>query len=357
MPHNIRRSLSVTFNDVSLVPQYSDIKSRNDVDLSVKFLGFTIKIPLISANMSTITEPSMVHAMSRNGGMGILHRYAEPNTVIGWIKFLRQSNIHPIIPSIGIQTEDVDLAAAYQDAGADAVNIDVAHAHCKRAIDLINHISCMGIKVIAGNVCTYDGAKDLMEAGADVIKVNVGAGSVCTTRVVTGHGVPQLSALMECVEARNKLVFPEKKLRPLIISDGGVSNSGDCVKALAFGADLVMSGYLFAGCPETPGDVVNGGGTEVVGQQQKFKRYLGMASQEARNSFGGTLEQYMPEGVSTLTPVKESVDTLLPKLAWGIKSGLSYSGAKNLAEFRSKVKYTMVTNSGEKEGRPWAQQN
>jgi IMP dehydrogenase len=354
MPH---QSLGITFNDVSLIPQYSDIKSRNDVDLSVDFLGFPIKIPLMSANMSTVTGPTMVSAMSRNGGIGILHRYEQPGTVIEWIKFLRQSNIHPIIPSIGIQTEAVDLAAVYQDVGADAINIDVAHGHCKRVVDLINHISGMGIKVIAGNVCTYEGAKNLIEAGADVIKVNVGAGSVCTTRVVTGHGVPQLSALTQCVEARNKLVSLKNGYKPLIISDGGVSNSGDCVKALAFGADLVMSGYLFAGCPETPGEVVGGYDPNSPGFEQKFKRYSGMASQEARNSFGGTLKQYMPEGVATLTPVKESVDTLLPKIAWGIKSGLSYSGAKNLAEFRAKVKYMMVTNSGEAEGRPWAQQS
>jgi len=338
--------LSLTFSDVSLIPQYSTIKSREEVDLSVDFLGFKLKIPLVSANMSTVTEPTMVQAISRAGGAGILHRYAKSDTIIDWITFLKRNGIHPIIPSIGIKPHDIDDAARYQAAGADIICIDVAHGDCERMVETVRTLVGMGMKVIAGNICTYDAVRRLITAGAHAIKIGVGPGSACSTRTVTGHGVPQLTSLMECEAARNLMFQGKRGPKTLIISDGGVSTTGDCVKALAFGANLVMSGYLFSGCPETPGEVIDEGNV-------KFKRYIGMASKEARDSFGGTSSNYMPEGVGRNVKVTESVSTLLPQLAWGIKSGLSYSGARDLQEFRDKCRYVMVTNNGEKEGQPW----
>jgi IMP dehydrogenase len=351
-PSDARKTtfVGVTFDDISLVPQYSQIESRRVVNLTTDFLGFKLKTPLLSSNMSTITESKMATAMAKAGAAGILHRYAKVENVCDWIRTLSFSNIHPIIPSIGIQTYDLDNALLYQESGADAVCIDVAHGDSQMMVEMIKHVKGIGMKVIAGNVCTYSGADRLFRAGADAIKVGIGNGSNCSTRVVTGHGIPQLTALMECSDARKN--FPNR----LIISDGGVKNSGDCVKALAFGADLVMSGHLFAGCPETPGEVLTGGGlVDSDGNAvQKWKKYSGMASTEARKVFDPSLsDDYLPEGIERLVLLNLPAEEIVAQLSAGIRSGLSYTGSNNLEEFRKNVLYVMVTNNGEQEGRPW----
>lgn len=337
-------SNALTFDDILLVPQFSEVASRKDVDVSTELLGVKFDIPIVSANMDTVTGPRMANRMDRLGGLGILHRYAEPSEILEWVKDLSSLQLKAVVPSIGIHEEDFALAMDYIKAGATAICVDIAHGHSQHMVDMVKRLADAGVKVIAGNVATFDGARALAQAGASVIKVGVGPGSMCTTRIVTGHGVPQLTAIEDCVKI--KKYFPDVR----IIADGGIRNSGDCVKALAFGADAVMVGSLLSGTWETPGDFiqrVNG-----AGLYEKVKAYRGMASEQARGDFAGTAWDYAPEGEATFVSDKGTVNTVVAKLVNGIRSGMSYSGANNLVDLRTYAEYVIVTNNGVVESRP-----
>lgn len=337
-------SLSTTqeglaFDDVLLRPRYSDILSRKDVSLVSRLTKKRwLSSPIISANMDTVTEFHMAAAMSDCGGLGIIHRFlsiTDMNRICQWMQAYTKTNI---AVAIGVNSTDTwpRVWGAIEN-GATILCIDVAHGHHKRVIDLIKKLKDdpriveNGIDIIAGNVSTFDGAYALMEAGADAIKVGVGPGSMCSTRIRTGHGVPQLSAIANCKDAVNN-DCP-------IIADGGIRNSGDIVKALAAGADTVMIGSLFAGTEETPGVVLDG-----------HKIYRGMASREAQMDWKG--EVSVVEGEAVRIPLRGPVGPIVQELLDGVRSGFSYSGAMSISELREKAVFVKVTQAGQVESKP-----
>lgn len=329
-------------DDVVLLPQYSDIITRSTIDLSQEVFGFKLKYPIISSNMDTVTEYETAKTMWKAGALGILHRYKSPEIVKSWIKKLQEEDC-VAIASVGVKPGEVERAIEYLNLGAKAVCIDVAHGDhelvFKAVKSLIGNFDHSGRSVvdrlIVGNVVTIDAATRLCDLGVSVIKVGIGNGSICSTRVMTGHGLPQITALFDVSQIKKR--YPKVK----IISDGGVKNSGDIVKVLAAGADLVISGSLFAGCKETPK------------LEDGTRGYRGMASREARQAFYGKDYQQVPEGEAFANiPEKGSVATVVEELVMGVKSGLSYSGASNLVELHQKAVFYEVTTAGYTEGTP-----
>lgn len=337
------KSNALTFDDVLLVPQYSNIASRKDVDISTNMWGVKFPTPICSANMDTVTEVAMANEMFRLGGIGFLHRYASPEAVLQWLNSIHES-MSIAIPSIGVKDTDFDLALKYANEGVLAVNIDIAHGDSKHMMAMIYKLAKADIEVIAGNVATLEATERLVSAGAKVIKVGIGPGSLCTTRIVTGHGVPQLSAIEECSQIKRK--NPDVR----IIADGGIRNAGDCVKALAFGADMIMVGSLLAGTNESPGELIQL--TNDKGGLYLAKEYRGMASRAARDSVVKTDKAYTPEGESTFVKCKGSVEDVIKQLEGGIRSGLSYSGAHNLKELQENAQYVTITGNGMTESKP-----
>lgn len=326
----------LTFDDVLLVPQYSTLKSRAEANPATTIANMSLAIPIVSANMDTVTELPMARAMSGMGGLGILHRYASVDSVSEWVSRLVDAG-HLAVPSIGVQSGDLEAAKRYVDQGAQAICVDVAHGDSLHTIEMVKKVSVLGVPVIAGNVATLEGARRLAGAGAATVKVGVGPGAVCQTRVVTGHGIPQLSAIMDVADLKNE--FPSVT----VIADGGIRNGGDIVKALAAGADAVMIGSLLAGTIESPGDVTGG-----------YKIYRGMASAEAQLCWRGSVSNKAPEGVSVTVPYVGAVGPVVAGLVGGIKSGMSYSGARTLAELREAAQFVEITSNGVKENGPHA---
>jgi len=324
---------ALTFDDVSLVPQYSTVKSRHDVDLSCgQHFGFSMTTPILSANMRTVTGTEMCKAISEAGGVGVLHRFDDD--YMGQIDRLNGDEIN-FIPSVGVD-DYVEILKYYNDVGIKNICIDVAHGHHSKMRSICNHIADnYNFTIIAGNVCTVSGARFLASLGVEVIKVGVGPGSHCTTRVVTGHGVPQLTAILEI---RDNL--PNVG----IIADGGIRNSGDIAKALAAGADYVMIGRLLAGCEEAP--------SEAVLRPNGLKKiYRGSASYEAQAARRDK-RTIIAEGVQSEIPYTGAVGDVIKKLSNGIKSACSYTGAYNLKEFRRSAQFVKISPASFIEGTP-----
>ena len=344
MPVNIVEGL--TFDDVLLAPKGSGVYSRKNVDLTANLFGsININTPIISANMDTVTEHMMADTIQALGGLGLIHRFLKPDEQLRQIKLLNGVRIL----TIGVKPEDLKTLERALDY-IDGVLIDVAHGHSDRVVQLIQKIKHdYDIPVIAGNVATYQGARDLVMAGADSIKVGVGPGSVCTTRIVTGCGVPQLTAIMEVRRAIDMTRGPHEAstgFEPTLIADGGIRTSGDIVKALAAGADTVMIGSLFAGTDEAPG-------AKLVGPDGKhYKTYRGMASKNAQLSIG---VDRTAEGVEVTIPYKGSVIPIFNELVDGIKSGLSYLNCHSLAELReADIEMYRMSHAGFVESHPHA---
>ena len=471
---DIREGL--TFDDVLLVPKFSDVSSRSQTDLSTQLSrNISINIPLISANMDTVTEASMAVTIAREGGIGIIHRFLtiqeEVNEVLkvkrsGSVMIENPYTINPeqtiqnalsimdekqvsgllVVDSnsklVGILTErDVlfeptdcsklvkdlmtkDVVAANQgidlekakeilkknrieklpitddnslvkglitsqdisnlekypnaskddkgrpivgaavgvkgdfmertealiDAGTDAIVVDIAHGHSENAINTVKNIkkAFPNCELIAGNVATAKGTEDLIKAGVDAVKVGVGSGSICITRVITGSGVPQLTAVMDCAKVGNEYGIP-------IISDGGTRTSGDATKALAAGASSIMVGGIFGGTDETPG-------TTITKNNKRFKIYRGMASLAAsmgrKTKETGTLEltddinDYVAEGVEGMVPYKGSVTDIITQMTGGIRSGLSYCGAHNIKQMHKNAEFIKISRAGFAESQP-----
>lgn len=336
----IREKPAYTFDDVLLVPQHSKITSRADVDLSTTIGKMRLKLPILSANMDTVTEGKMAVAMGKRGGAGVLHRFAETRVVDNWLGMCREAGV-PGIASFGLSEEDrFPMSYGGKNNAFTAICIDVAHGDHERVIELLQWIrkQLPDLDIIAGNVATGEAAVRLVRAGANIIKVGVGPGSVCSTRIMTGHGVPQLSAILD---VSTSLSFQSITPHYSIIADGGIRNSGDIVKALAAGADAVMLGSLLAGTEESPGDVVMQDG-------QAFKAYRGMASYDVQKEKRvGQVPRV--EGVSAKVPFRGSVDHTLNVLENGIRSGLSYSGAVSLSDLRDSAEFVVVTQNGMRE--------
>lgn len=318
---------SVCFDDVLLVPQLSDIKTRSSVDLSVDLgSGPALGVPFISAPMDTVTGHRMASAMAEAGGLGVIHRY---NSIDQQLDLFEKSKY--AAAAIGVTGDFLERAESLFDAGCNILCVDVAHGHhisVKLALESLRSHLGDSISIMAGNVATLQAFNDLSDWGANIIRVGVGGGSICSTRLQTGHGVPTLQSVIDCAMSD----------RPsLMIADGGIKNSGDMSKALAAGADLVMIGRLLAGTEEAPGDVVQVNG-------KKCKVYRGMASPEAQVAWRG--EYRSNEGVSRTVPFKGPVKNILSELERGVRSSLSYSGAKTLQEFRAKADFIKQSSLG-----------
>jgi len=333
----------LTFDDVILVPGYNGIRSRQNVTTSIEFSDRTFDIPLISSNMDTITESKMANAITSLGGMSILHRFL---TIEENVKLFKEVK-HPdkVGISIGIGKDGILRAEALLAAGASIICVDVAHGHSKevnRTIRSLREMERDNILIVAGNVATYAGADYLAAAGADAIKVGIGGGSVCSTRIKTGFGVPQLSSLQDC-----------RKVDRLLISDGGVRFPADAVKALAAGADFVMMGGIFAGTEETPGETIEKTGPD--GAKIRFKRFRGMASREAQEDYMGSMSEWKTaEGISVDVPCCGSVKDVVRDLMGGIRSGMTYCGAETIKDLQRKAQFMEVTPAGRTEGTPHA---
>lgn len=333
-------NLGLTFNDVLLVPQYSDINSRSEVSLISQITpNLSLNFPIIAANMDTVVGLEMAIALSRAGSIAFYPRFAIPVVQCQEIKQILNAGCQ-VIPSIGIKEGEKLRAKSLIDLGIKILLVDVAHGHQQSCLDFIKYLKTNfpAVEIIAGAVATYDGAKALYEAGADTVKVGVGPGSACTTRVVTGSGMPQLTAIIECARAAKEFNKP-------LMADGGLKNSGDVVKALAAGATCVMSGNLFAGTIETPGEII-----EISGK--KYKSYNGSASatekinQYKKNSSDKSTEYTKHvEGLERLVDCRGSVAEIIDQLAKGIASGFSYSGARNISELQQKAQFIQVTSS------------
>lgn len=342
-----------SFDDVLLVPQHSKIVSRDDVDLSTTIGKLKLQLPLLSANMDSVTEGRMARAMGHAGGAGVLHRFAQGSEVVDWLRFLGSDAIPlitvPKIVSIGLDLKPfsggADLVAVCDNLQVDVICIDIAHGDHLHMLTTIEFLrtSLPTIDIIAGNVATGKAAMRLREAGANIIKVGIGPGSVCSTRVVSGHGVPQLSAIVDVYEATAHLRVSNRE-GISIIADGGIRYPGDIVKALAAGADAVMLGSLLAGTDEAAG-------RRFVEHGNIYKTFRGMASREVQEEKRGDRPPRV-EGVSARVPYRGPVCDTLDNLEAGIRSGLSYSGANTLDELREVAEFVVVTGNTLNESHP-----
>jgi len=338
-------NLALTFDDVLLVPRYSRIRSRRDVSLITRLSPrkeFSLDIPLLSANMDTVTDWPMAIAMAEMGGMGIIHRFMKVERQVEAVNRLKKKNLK-VGAAFGVKKGELDRARKLAEAGADCLVLDIAHGHSIRAIEAIHSFRKYFPKVflIAGNIATAKGVRDLASAGADAVKVGIGGGSVCVTRLVTGFGVPQMTAIFECVRAA-------KRAKVGIIADGGIRDSGDMVKALAAGASAVMVGNILAGTDQTPGE-------KIFDQNICYKQYRGMASREAnlyRPNKSAKKEQLIIEGISGLIPCRGDVQGVVRQIEGGLRSGLSYAGARNLKELRKRARFIKITSAGRIENSP-----
>ncbi len=331
------RGRGLTFDDVLLMPARSDIRSRRDPHLTTKLTkNISIDMPIISANMDTITEYDMALAMNKLGGLGILHRFITADEQATQTRRLKEAGVKNISASVGVGEEFKSRAKSLIDAGVNIITIDIAHGHSVQMMETMKWLKdhYPQVEIIAGNMATPDAARDLIEAGADSIKVGIGPGSMCTTRIITGCGVPQLTAVALCAEIADSYGVP-------VIADGGIRTSGDMVKAFAAGASVVMLGSMLSGTIETPGEIKNG-----------KKQYRGMASRSAQDSWrGGVPEGMAPEGESTQVSVKGHVKDVILEVAGGIRSGMSYVNATTIAEIREKALFIEMSANGVAESR------
>ena len=329
----LHRGRGLTYSDVLLVPNKSEVRSRRDPILKTQLTKrLAADLPFLSANMDTVTEAPMAIAMDRLGGAGILHRFMSIEDQLQNVKLVKEAGCKIIAASIGVNKEEEARAKALIEAGANVITVDIAHGHSILMLDTIKMLKDKfhdRVDIIAGNVATPEATAELIEAGADAVKVGIGPGSMCTTRIITGCGVPQLTAVAWCAQAARDSGVP-------IIADGGVKTSGDIVKAFAAGAQSVMLGSLLAGTLETPGPVHYG-----------KKTYRGMASKAAQVSWRGELPDGMaPEGESTAVPVKGHVSDVVNELAGGLRSGMSYINATSITDLMKRARFIEMTGQG-----------
>ncbi len=337
------RGIGLTFDDVLLVPRYSEISSRKHPVLKTQITkNFSIDLPVITANMDTITEVEMATAMAKMGGIGSLHRFMTEAEQVNMVKAIKEYNkahnlTTPIAASIGVKEEGMRRADLLVEAGVQIITLDIAHGDSIMMLETLDYLKKRfpQVDVIAGNVATSDGVKRMIERGADAVKVGIGPGSMCTTRIITGHGVPQLSAIALAVKVASVYNIP-------VIADGGLKNSGDIVKALCAGASSVMVGSLVSGTLETPGELKGG-----------MKQYRGMASKAAQVSWRGDMPQGMAaEGESTQIPCKGSVVNVVEELMGGLRSGMTYIGVDNIKAMSEAALFIQMTASGMSESKP-----
>jgi len=323
---------TITFDDVLLEPQYSDIISRSQVDIhgTIDDRSKALFLPIISSPMDTVTEVEMAINMHRLGGLGIIHRY---NTIDEQCDLVKETlgQVATVGAAIGVTSDYLERAAALYDAGVRVLCVDVAHGHhimMKNALTELRDLLGNDLHIMAGNVGTLEGFNALADWGADSIRVGIGGGSICSTRIQTGHGIPTLQSVLECGRS-------DRDAR--LIADGGIKTSGDIVKAIAAGADFVILGSLLGGCEEAPGDTFRDR------DGRCFKTYRGMASAAAQRDWRGSTASL--EGVSTTVPCKGPVKKVVEDLVTGIRSGFSYSGARTKEELQAKAKFIIQSQA------------
>lgn len=355
----------LTFDDVLLIPAESHVLP-NEVDLHTELApNLKLKIPLISAGMDTVTEGAMAIAMALQGGLGVIHKNMSINAQAGEVANVKNvvvpsdvskaavdgQNHLLVAAAIGVTSDTFERAEALLEKGADVIVIDTAHGHSAGVLRKIKEIRehFPNVTLIAGNIATGDAARALFDAGVDVVKVGIGPGSICTTRVVAGVGVPQITAIYDAATAAREYHKP-------IIADGGIKYSGDIVKALGAGGNAVMLGSMLSGTTEAPGDIFESDG-------KKFKTYRGMGSVGAMAQSHGSSDRYfqggvneanklVPEGVEARVAYKGDVSDIIFQIIGGLRSGMGYVGASKIDQLRENAQFVKITNAGLRESHP-----
>lgn len=355
----------LTFDDVLLIPAESHVLP-NEVKLDTKLApNLQLHIPLISAGMDTVTEGNMAIAMAENGGLGVIHKNLSIEVQVEEVKKAKGKTVDPNLPhpavddqgrllaaaAVGVTSDTFERAESLLEAGADAIVIDTAHGHSAGVLRKIKEIRehFPNATLIAGNVATGEGTAALFDAGVDVVKVGIGPGSICTTRIVAGVGVPQITAIYDAASVAQK--YGKK-----IIADGGIKYSGDVVKALAAGGNAVMLGSMFSGTTEAPGAIFTNEG-------KQFKSYRGMGSVGAMSQQHGSSDRYfqggvneanklVPEGVEALVPYKGDVSNIIYQIDGGLRAGMGYVGAGTIEELIENSQFVQITNAGLRESHP-----
>lgn len=355
----------LTFDDVLLIPAESHVLP-NEVKLDTKLApNLQLHIPLISAGMDTVTEGNMAIAMAENGGLGVIHKNLSIKAQVEEVKKAKGKTVDPNLPhpavdnqgrllaaaAVGVTSDTFERAESLLEADADAIVIDTAHGHSAGVLRKIKEIRehFPNATLIAGNVATGEGTAALFDAGVDVVKVGIGPGSICTTRIVAGVGVPQITAIYDAASVAQK--YGKK-----IIADGGIKYSGDVVKALAAGGNAVMLGSMFSGTTEAPGTIFTNEG-------KQFKSYRGMGSVGAMSQQHGSSDRYfqggvneanklVPEGVEALVPYKGDVSNIIYQIDGGLRAGMGYVGAGTIEELIENSQFVQITNAGLRESHP-----
>ncbi|RMC40816.1 guanosine monophosphate reductase [Lactobacillus sp. ESL0236] len=355
----------LTFDDVLLIPAESHVLP-NEVDLHTQLApNIKLNIPIISAGMDTVTEGAMAIAIALQGGLGVIHKNMSitaqasevanvKNVVVpnNFTKAAIDQNNHLLVAAaVGVTSDTFERAATLLENGADAIVIDTAHGHSAGVLRKIKEIRehFPQTTLIAGNIATGDAARSLFDTGVDVVKVGIGPGSICTTRVVAGVGVPQITAIYDTSTAAREYHKP-------IIADGGMQYSGDIVKALAAGGHAVMLGSMLSGTTEAPGEIFESNG-------QKYKAYRGMGSVSAMAQSHGSSDRYfqggvneanklVPEGVEARVAYKGDVSDIIFQILGGLRSGMGYVGAASITDLRENSQFIRITNAGLRESHP-----
>ncbi|MBT8862204.1 IMP dehydrogenase [Lactobacillus delbrueckii subsp. bulgaricus] len=356
----------ITFDDVLLIPAESHVLP-NEVDLSTQLApNLKLNIPLISAGMDTVTEGRMAAAMAKMGGLGVVHKNLSIQAQADEVRLAKNTPVTAedtyaavdkdgnllVAAAVGVTSDTFERAKALFEAGADAIVIDTAHGHSAGVLRKIKEIRdhFPHNTLIAGNVATAEGTRALFEAGVDVVKVGIGPGSICTTRVVAGVGVPQLTAIYDAADVAREFGKP-------IIADGGIKYSGDVVKALAAGGNAVMLGSMLSGTEEAPGDVQQGSDGRLV------KSYRGMGSVGAMSQQHGSSDRYfqggvneanklVPEGIEAVVSYKGTVSNVVYQILGGLRSGMGYCGAENIDKLIETAQFVRISNAGLRESHP-----
>jgi IMP dehydrogenase len=333
----LHRKTALTYDDIQLIPGYSEIESRSKITLETSFTkNYTLKVPLIASPMDTVCGPDMALTMGKLGGVGILHRFMDIETQSANMHYITRNlpSNTPTAAAIGANGDYLERAQELVNAGANVILIDVAHGYHKFVKDALSNLKKTlpsHVDIIAGNIATAQAAIALEDWGADALRVGIGGGSLCTTRIKTGFGVPNVTSLQDVAEVANVPV----------IACGGIRNSGDIAKALAIGADAVILGSLLAGTKEAPGQMIEK-------SNGLYKRYRGAASLETKSIHNQSTRNV--EGESTIVPFKGGAKFIVEGLLDGVRSALSYAGANNIQEFNPE--YVIVTNAGVAEAKP-----
>ena len=333
---------SLTFDDVSLVPQHSSVLPSETKTFNKLSDKLNLQIPLMSSAMDTVTESRMAIAISKLGGIGVIHRNLSIEKQVMEVKKVKKNN-YLVGAAIGVSPEDFERAEELFKVKTDLIVIDTAHGHTQKVLNMIKKIKkkLNNTTLCAGNIATGKAAKFLADSGVDIVKVGIGPGSICTTRLVAGIGVPQLSAVLEVKKAL-------KNYKTKIISDGGIKFSGDLAKAIAAGADAIMIGSLFSGTIESPGKIIKHKG-------KLYKNFRGMGSVGAMAAGSAdryfqkkskNVSKYVPEGVEGLVKFKGAVEKIVYNLIGGLKSSMGYLGAKTIRDLQKKGEFIKITKAG-----------